>query len=639
MTMQSHCRQLADDVEAALGVFGADWSAQPMLAQKITAFRASCQQLGNNRGLSQMSIAFVGPKKAGKSTLLSLLVEDDALQANIVMGESSAAATEKLTWIGEDLPTDLLGECEIALSCRAGALRELGFSYLLLDVPSFNERVEIRSRAALQGLDNAAVKVLVVDRRSLEDRAITRYVGQSDGATIVPVINLVRHVQDPDREDFNRFHQVLQHTLPHATIHPPVLMPDLDLAEFEDKREQLVEQGRLDLMRSLQAAVAGRSVQQLIEPQLAEKYKRFKHEIGTLMHDQLPATREVINDIRQVEATLPHAVIEELLSVDDAVQNGIRQRLRHLFIERTPSLFFPWRTLASLAHRLQGALDRLPMALMGSLPSLLTTSLTAVKNHFQAQAYANDVETGVKSRAEALVRCHLHSQLDELRLALHSDLHLSASDRRFEQDETDVVFTGIDRLQRRSQDILDQVLDLHALPRLAAVLWGGLGSFVFWGICMWPIYALYAEYFTAVNTLVSSGTLAIEQFPQNAMSMLLTSFFLALLPMGLLLVAVLNQAGSRTRMRATLADVRERHQAVVRELTDVNLLRITVRNRPLQACLFLMGLREADRVLEVDVTALQPQPECIAVDGQANHHAAHVERFAAADRSASQVLN
>lgn len=41
------------------------------------------------------------------------------------------------------------------------------------------------------------------------------------------------------------------------------------------------------------------------------------------MHGQLAATRDVLNDIRQIEAALSHTTVEGLLGIDAAVQDGV----------------------------------------------------------------------------------------------------------------------------------------------------------------------------------------------------------------------------------------------------------------------------------------------------------------------------
>src|SRR5687767_355312 len=260
------CRRAADQVESAIAQLGSAWRGYHPLMNLCAEFRDACEQLAHNRGLAEITIAFVGPKKAGKTTLLGLLIASEEKRARLKAGRSAEESTARPTWIGPNPPAGLDSARELMIPCHESELVDLGYRYSLIDVPGSNERHAARSDAARRALDSAVIKVLVVDRREIESREPTEYLGNADGSTIIPVVNLER--ADDSRPDLDAFALRLRGELPRSTILPLLVVPDY---EVENAREEVLAQTRHALIQRLGTAVAGRSASALAEPQLFEK--------------------------------------------------------------------------------------------------------------------------------------------------------------------------------------------------------------------------------------------------------------------------------------------------------------------------------------------------------------------------------
>ena len=100
----TQCRQTADAVEAGAAQLGPSWSGYGPLNALCAHFRRSAEELAENRGLSEITVAFVGPKKAGKSTLLGLFIRPEEKRRLLKAGRSVEESTEKPTWIGPEPP-------------------------------------------------------------------------------------------------------------------------------------------------------------------------------------------------------------------------------------------------------------------------------------------------------------------------------------------------------------------------------------------------------------------------------------------------------------------------------------------------------------------------------------------------------
>jgi hypothetical protein len=550
------CHALADSVSQHAAALGTDWEAYPIIVR-------------------------TGPKDAGKTFLLSSLVQNTTKRQLLPTGFSSAEATDHVTWIGPQPPENLDSSFENYIPCMDEDLEPVGFRYTLVDVPGLNEAKERRRAAALRALDSALLKVLVVEQRQLEDHAIGDYLSQSDGATIIPVINFIRNGNHD--ADFQVFHDSLRKNLPHATIRPLVLIPDFDTIR---NGKEAAANARQTIIRAVADAGETQGNRILPEAELAQKIARFRREIAGIFAERLPATRDAIEKLLAAEKELPAEMIGHLLGSDAVIAAGIRLKLRATLLERTPYFLFPWRLALSIANLVHGATDRIPLVLAGSLPSLLTTAFAAVKNIRDAKAFAREMENGIRERIEISVKQEVVPQIRDLQFALRAEIGKSGPDLNVESMSVSV--TGISALQSASSDLFQQSIERTAPGRIAAWMLGITGCAIFWGIFGWPVFQLYYEYALATR---STAKLSLTSgFPEPSISMLLTCLVLALLPMGLVLLISLSVLVGNNRCRKCVEEIRRGHERIVSDLTEAGLLAIRVDNQQIRACLQLLQL-------------------------------------------------
>lgn len=582
------CLASADSIESALNSLGdtSQWPADHALRQRCTEFRRDARELAEQKGLNHFAIAFVGPKNAGKTTLLSMLLRSQAIRSQLASGEGIRGTTEKVVWLSSQPIPDLDRQVEESLHVGPGDLVSLGGDYTLIDVPGANEAHQTRAAAASRALRSAHLKVLVTEARTIEDASLLDYLHDADGATILPVINQVR--PGTEDQDVSGFMALLKRAVPNSNLLSPLRIPDFQLAEASEGGGE--SEAAEALKGRLREVMRTEHLQELLEPQLLQMRQRFHEEMHVALSEALPATAEAAQELQHIESNLAVDALERLLGADDhdrTVLTALRQQLRGLYQQRTPVLLFPWRTFVSVANLLYGALEKVPFLLVGSLPSLVSSAMTAVKNVTQDREFGENRKEGLRKHAELLVKESLHPRVDHLEAAIRSDLR---SPQAADYDSLEVEFEGLERLQARSSELFQEVLESRAPSRLATWITGLIGVAIFWSIFIWPFISLYKDYFSAVNEFVTQSR-THEVFPKDSFSIIGTSFLLALFPMIFWMLLVLSWVASLGRARACLKSLRVGHQAIIEDLNSKNLLRVRARHPHLQACLKLFSNR------------------------------------------------
>lgn len=591
------CNDLADKVERHAGVLGLDWEGYSEVSRICEDFRRSCRELAENRGIDQLTIAFTGPKNSGKTTLLSLFVRDETTRRRLRAGYARADATEKVTWVGPNPPFDLREESETHFRCRESDLEDLGFPYTLVDVPGLNEADERRAEAAVHALDSALVKVLVLAQREMEDKAVFQYLSRADGSLVLPVVNLVR--DKPSREDLDAFRERLAQHLPHAEVRPVVCLEDFGIRESGEESPvgTVGPDDAARLKESIRAAAGPRRLRELPQAQLNHKLQRFHEDVGRFMAKRLPASRRALDALRESERKLPRETLRHLLGSEPALRAGVRQRLRATFLQRTPCFFFPWRTVLALANLLHGAVERVPLVLMGSLPSFVSGAFTAAKNVRNARDFSREVEGGIRDYAESAVKEKITPEVRELEFVLRRELGTAKGEPPPRSDELEVTVSGLRNLQARSSEIFNQAVERRAPSRAAAVFCGFAGFLLFWGFFAWPVYGLYLDFFQAVGEVFGRTPEASGRFPAAPFGMLGTSLLLALLPMCFFMLAAVSLLVRPGKVSGCVDEIRSRHDETVAELAGAGLLTIKVEQPRIDACMFLLNL-SVDRTRE-----------------------------------------
>lgn len=576
----SLCLRAAERIEFAADRLGDAWSGHSPVRQACREFRRACEQLATNRGFSEMTIAFVGPKKAGKSTIAGMLIESDEKRQRLKAGEKSTESTTRPTWVAAQQPSLFDSTNEEFIPCHESELASLGFRYALLDVPGSNERDTARRELATRALDYAVVKVLVADRRAIESGEIARYLDGTMGAPIIPVVNMIRHAEDG--ADFATWEENLR--LRFENVLPRIEVRDWDIGSDGEKKRG---EARTALMQRLAEALAGRAPVTLAEPQLTRKLRVFENEMAELARKHLPATATALNLLHEALSKLPAQAVKDLLGSEDLVAAHVRLRFRSILLERTPIFFFPWRLALSIANLIHGATDRLPLALLGSVPSLLTTAWAAAKNIKQAREFAEHAVSGLHTRVNTVIKDLAGPRLQAIDKALQRELGLEATLPRTGVSST-ATLRGLDTLQTRSAELFQEVTEKFAPGTVTAWLLGFIGFSIFWSVFGWPVYGLYQDFVIAASEVLTRQKTTLDAFPAGTLSMLLTSAVLALLPMGLFLLCMLALFTRRKHAVACARALRAAHESELQRLTDTGQLEVEISEPQIDACRVLL---------------------------------------------------
>lgn len=583
----AHCLAVADAVERAALELGADRGPLASLPARCAAFRAACESVATNRGLRRLTIAFVGPRNAGKTTLLTALLNDPEAAAKLPLGVRAPESTRKVIWVGPEPPAELDPATEEWLPCDPPRLEGLDTPVEFIDVPGFNDRDPAVRAAARQALDSAWVKILVVEERGLEAFATHEYLAAGDGSIILPVVN---QAGAPSGPDLTAFSAELARHLPEAHLLPPVVVPDFQ-REGADRGAVLAE-ARESLAAALATAVKERAGESgwaaaLAQPQLQARLRRFLAEVRQTARAALPATADALAEVDEAEAALPHRVLEGLLGEERPLLALLRGRFRALLLDNTPLLCFPWRLTLAVANLLWGALDRLPLMFLGSVPSWISAGLRAARNLRSAGELETLAREGLRTQLEEQARRVIQPKLRALHESLRVDLHADAPHPADASPTLEAE--GAAALQRESTAVFQSTIEKAAPGRAFAFLNGFLGTALFWGLFIWPLGAVYLQYGEAVAAVWTRQPDAAGQFPASLLGLLASSAVLALLPMGLWLLLTVAWVTRRGRVRRCLRELRRAHEAALQRMVAEGTLLIRLADRRLAAVRRLLG--------------------------------------------------
>ena len=531
------------------------------------------------------TIAFIGPKKSGKSTLLRLLISDEVAKSRIQAGSSLRKSTEKLVWVGPKHPVGMDSTIEEYVPCSATAMPRLGVACTLADVPGENEIDAGRSSAAERALDLAIVKVLVLRFTERRNEAVDALVRRTGRSVILPVITKVRPTDD--RDSLKDFSRELARLAPDATILEPLISDEFGL---EDTPKDYPERLAAELCARLGSALAARPAEVLVSEILEGERRRFISHSRELAARHLRAAASATDNLKHAIDRALEQSASELLGNDRDLHAGIRWSLRMTLLEHTPGFCFPWRPLVAVASLASGALDRLPMALVGSLPSLGTLVFQSMKNAKSGIAFQQAAHDGLRDRLSLNLREILEDDFALLNDALRNDFGGSGAVTAY-GERARVELVGLVELQQRSTALMRESIESRAPTRSAGITVAIIGALIFWCIFGWPISALYDQLFRGARAVWNGSTDAVSFFPQGAGSMIVTSIFLAVIPVFLLLVLVLSWITRQRRVRDCLTELRIRHDELCTKMIENGSISVRVQEPKLDACLTLLSPR------------------------------------------------
>lgn len=581
----SEWENLTEEVEQAARKLGNTWKGFNPIMVACEQYRQSCTSIVSNRGIRATTIAFIGPRNAGKTKTLSLLVESDERRSSLPIGDDTEGATDRVTWLAEHPPSTLRRKFELFHPCNEKDLVQLGFPYALLDVPGFNDGLLHPDRAtgSRDALDYARVKVLVLDHLQIGIATWRAYVEGADGSTIIPVITKVN-----GSADVLLLQEQLGKCLGRSRILDPIIIPNFKDRDADEG--DILKKAREDLRSRLSDVSAGGNGHVSHERELQIRQQRFREEVVDLARQHLPATATTLSPLLEELARLPEKASNLLLGDKRLLSANVRSSLRAITLERTPVFLFPWRLCLTMANLVHGATDRLPLALMGSLPSLLSTGWTAAGNLRNQQQFGTEVRDGLRRRVERELKEKIARPLENVERNLNADLRHNQAPPANMATNTSIRFIGIDALQEQSTAIFGRCIDSHGPSRLTAWAAGFLGFGGFWLILSQPLYGLYVDFYEAAQTVIAREATSLAAFPAGTFSMLATSTLLALLPMGLLLLLVLAWLTRDGKVKKCVEDIKNDHSAEITKLKNTEELRVELHEPRLDACRQLLSL-------------------------------------------------
>jgi len=566
-TLLELCLRTADETEQAARDLGARSGAVSELPGKCREFREFCQRVAENRKLDRVTIAFVGPRNAGKTTLLSAILDDEALSSKMPRG-SSSDRTSKLFWISPEPPAHRNPKIEEWLEHDPPPVPGSDTPVAYVDVPGFDDiQPEFREIADF-ALTSSLVKVLVATGATIESAAIDRHLKATDGSMILPVVNRASGLP---RKDIEAFRKRLRETLPHAFILEPVVVPDFE-REGEQPKATVLADARKRILESLRQALdsatkPSAAIEQLAQPQLAAALEKFRAETARTVRSGLPATAEALARFEEAEAKLPAEVVGTLFADKESLASLVRGRIRKMLLDNTPVLFFPWRLMLAVSVLVWGVLDRLVLLFLGSLPSWISTGRQALRNVKDAWAFSHLEQSGVRKIIAEKAKAGIQPSMSRIRAALEADLGSPVGTSRAATSAEPLV-EGAESAQETSSNIFSEVMAAASPSRRFSIGFAAAGTLLFWGIFSWPLLAVYERFFHAVAALLrGQSENPVPAFPEGIGSMIATSAFLALLPAGLLLLACVTLVTRKSKTDEALAELEARHRA---EIADNN---------------------------------------------------------------------
>jgi hypothetical protein len=561
-------------------------------------------------------IAFIGPTGQGKSWLLRQLIRSPRVRGSIPSGNQLDEATEKLLWVGSAPPADLDYRHEVFVYCDAQDQVALGFPYVLVDTPGSTDERSAIAAIARKALSLAAVLILVVRRDQMRSGTLGDMAMLSEGSIVVPVINSVREHDANLPADVDEYVARIRQAAPTTILAPAIVVDDFAIGARSEAEVAAKLVGELsDTIRGAIDRTGGPESRQA--SRLGALDARFRTQVAGVLGDRLPGLTRAVDRLRETAEALPIEIAQSLVGGGPGLRAAIRSRLRANLLADTSAIWFPYRSVLGLLSLTNGAWDRLVLSLTGSLPSLISTAWTGVKNLVNESGEAFQLRDSLRQRAAAIVSQRLgpptarfHAELKRLRgsAATAGDRDIRDDDVLLGDDALGVPervaadLAGIDALQEASREIVETQIDRVAVSKGGGLACCVLGTLAFWGLMAGPIIALYRSYFDASFSALRDLGGDLSAFPRPDFSLILTSLLLSLLPTAVFAMFVMTWAQSRRRVDQAEADITQSHRAAIQKLQRDRVLRLRW-NDPL--------LADAEFLLAIDRDSRRPARETV----------------------------
>lgn len=525
-------------------------------------------RLNERGGTSIPVIALVGKTGEGKGWLARTFLDRDkagAIRAEIHSGQNDTDRTYELVWFGPEKPFGLADKSERYIDVSASLMLDLGQPYLVGDTPGFSDSSPHSWRLAGLAVDSAPVKILVTSTSQLRDGGVEHFVATMNGATILPVVRFEPEPSDASepgttaRNDVAGELKKWRTHAPNSRILEPCFMPQQSIYG-SDAAEDLMR-GRL--RAALEPVLADPAALRVsVANQIEERLNQARLEIVSLLTEFRQRVGSPVEQLCEMERGMPGRVLQNLLGEDVVLKAAIRQRLRTDWLDRTPSLCFPFRSFAGLLALTNGAWDKLFFSTLGSVPSLAAVLFKSTRNLRDSHRISSKLHTGLEKRLHRLLTDEFRPVARSFENAIST--LLPASDHVLHR-EVSVRVDGLLDLEATATSLMSGSVERSRAPNASVLSFALTGAALFALSMAGPIFTLYHQYAGAWSHAFGEIPGTWSDFPQPTAAMLFTSLLLSIVPVVFLALIAISWCCRSSRVEKIAVDFEETLEREVQE--------------------------------------------------------------------------
>ena len=494
-----------------------------------------CHRLRDRGAATVPVLALIGRVGEGKSWLARCFLtpqpEADRVRAELKSGQNDTERTHEIVWFGPERPFGLAASGERFLAVARTLMLDLGAGYLVGDTPGFSDKDPRAWRLAGLAATSAPIKLLVTSISQLRDGGVEHFVGAMNGALLLPVVRFEPDAAGAAEPAENARRDVLAEVAkwrmhaPESRILDPLYMPQRGI--FGEAAVERLMRDRLSTALAPCLAEAD-ELRRGVESQIVARVALARREIAAALREFRLRVGAPVRQLAELTGRIPERAQRELLGEDRTLRAAIRQRLRADWMERTPSLCFPYRTFAGLFALTHGAWDRVFFSAAGSVPSLALTLFRATSNLREARDLEHHYQSGLEARVDRLLAEEFAPAVRNFESALAAILPPAADP--VATRPTSVRCTGLPELEAAARRLLQQSVERHRAAGPVVWLCALLGAASFFALLSGPIVSLYRTYLQAHERALAEATSLWSEFPQPTLSMILASLLLSVAP-------------------------------------------------------------------------------------------------------------
>jgi hypothetical protein len=536
-------------------------------------------------------IAFVGGKNAGKTTLVSLLVEGD-LRQELQRNAGNNKDTIHLCWVGGQAPKQLDKNREEFLV----ATPQMGSDCWLLDCPSYAAGSTVESDGADYGLLLADINILVVTEAEIRSQINVTKITSANGSIVVPVVRKeasesewTQKCSDPDfLESVEHFEQRLRKNLPESKILPSVVVPRFETWGSTPSERKKAEELCARLLRdAVRHALLSVGMAPRRETMAKNREHSFRIELKRKLGGEIERLRGPLDQLKTAKEQLPAQVIESLVGSEEVLSAGVRSRMLMNAPSKLWMIWFPFRSITWLLALTAGAWDRLILAMAGNVPSLALTFFTAARNVRNLGQLKRQTNAAFRPQLERALIDRLRPSLAAVHVVVLG--LVSANDSlslpRTALSRADLRLHGFDAMKEASAGIFTSCLKEFRVPVWWMQICGLAATSVFGWLIWHPLRSLYDRYLEAN---------AWQDFPTPEASMIITSMLLSVTPVLLVSIVCLSIGMALAHVDQCVSTITQRHNEATKKLAKEGILRLELANPQVEAALHLLTISSID---------------------------------------------